>query len=103
MSGTADDNGNSKRRVANYELHAQLSEVNSNVVHLIRRFDDYCERADKVHDDHEGRIRGIESEKLPEIHTDIAAIRERQGILALVQGTLTFIGSAIAAAIGSNK
>ena len=99
MSGTADNNGNSKRRVANYELHSQLSEVNSNVVHLIQRFDEYCERADKRHDDHEERLRTVEKS----ITTLDTKVKERQGVWAVIQGTFTILMSSLSAYIGTKQ
>jgi hypothetical protein len=92
---TTADNGNSKRRVANYELHTQLSEINSNVTHLIQRFDEACERSDKIHDDHEKRIRTVEK--------SVTTMKERQGIIVAGQSTLTLIGSVIAGWFGARQ
>ena len=87
MSGTADNNGNSKR-VANYVLAAKLDA-------LTEKIDGFCQRADDLHNDHEERLRTVEH--------DITTIKERQGIFVAGQSTLTLIASVIAGWFGSRQ
>lgn len=81
-------------------------EVKFDLAALRRQVESGFTREAKVTDDHEMRIRSLEAERVEDnearlraVETGVEKLRERLGLWAAVQATLTTVGTVLASAI----